>query len=114
MFSRQKSLVGLDIGHDEVKVVELTRTPDGLELTGFGWGKIPSPEETLDTVRAVLRESGIRCRKVATSVSGRSVVVRYITLPQLDDEELPEIDIVSSDGRVRDAGIFRPGLGGTP
>ena len=74
MFSRQKSLVGLDIGTDEVKVVELTRTQDGLELTGFGWGKIPSPEETLDTVRSVLRESGIRCRKVATSVSGRSVV----------------------------------------
>ncbi|MDC3252030.1 pilus assembly protein PilM, partial [Planctomycetota bacterium] len=90
MFSRQKSLVGLDIGTDEVKVVELTRTQDGLELTGFGWGKIPSPEETLDTVRSVLRESGIRCRKVATSVSGRSVVVRYITLPQLDAEELPE------------------------
>ena len=90
MFSRQKSLVGLDIGNDEVKVVELTRTSEGLELTGFGWGKIPSPEETLDTVKAVLRESGIRCRKVATSVSGRSVVVRYITLPRLDDEELPE------------------------
>ena len=90
MFSRQKSLVGLDIGTDEVKVVELTRTQDGLELTGFGWGKIPSPEETLDTVRSVLRESGIRCRKVATSVSGRSVVVRYITLPQLDADELPE------------------------
>ena len=90
MFSRQKSLVGLDIGNDEVKVVELTRTSEGLELTGFGWGKIPSPEETLDTVKAVLRESGIRCRKVATSVSGRSVVVRYITLPKLEDEELQE------------------------
>ncbi|MGB1398376.1 MAG: type IV pilus biogenesis protein PilM, partial [Planctomycetota bacterium] len=90
MFSRQKSLVGLDIGNDEVKVVELTRTSEGLELTGFGWGKIPSPEETLDTVKAVLRESGIRCRKVATSVSGRSVVVRYITLPNLDDDELQE------------------------
>ncbi|MGE4601996.1 MAG: type IV pilus assembly protein PilM [Planctomycetota bacterium] len=90
MFSRQKSLVGLDIGSDEVKVVELTETAEGLELTGFGWGRIPAPEETLDTVRAVLRESGIRSRKVATAVSGRSVVVRYITLPKLDDDELPE------------------------
>ncbi len=90
MFSRQKSLVGLDIGSDEVKVVELTETAEGIELTGFGWGKIPAPEETLQTVKAVLRESGIRSRKVATAVSGRSVVVRYITLPELDDEELPE------------------------
>lgn len=90
MFSRQKSLVGLDIGSDEVKVVELTQTAEGIELTGFGWGKIPTPEETLQTVKAVLRESGIRSRKVATAVSGRSVVVRYITLPELDDEELPE------------------------
>ncbi|MGE4618735.1 MAG: type IV pilus assembly protein PilM [Planctomycetota bacterium] len=90
MFSRQKSLVGLDIGSDEVKVVELTETPDGIELTGFGWGRISAPEETLDTVKAVLRESGIRSRKVATAVSGRSVVVRYITLPELDDDELPE------------------------
>ncbi len=90
MFSRQKSLVGLDIGTDEVKVVELTETPEGLELTGFGWGKIPTPEETLDTVKAVLRESGIRTRKVVTAVSGRSVVIRYITLPKLDSDELPE------------------------
>lgn len=90
MFSRQKSLVGLDIGSNEVKVVELTETADGLELTGFGWGRIPAPEETLDTVKAVLRESGIRSRKVVTAVSGRSVVVRYIILPQLDDDELPE------------------------
>lgn len=90
MFSRQKSLVGLDIGSDEVKVVELTQTIDGLELTGFGWGRIPAPEETIDTVKAVLRESGIRSRKVVTAVSGRSVVVRYITLPELDDDELPE------------------------
>ncbi|HIC22882.1 MAG TPA: type IV pilus assembly protein PilM [Planctomycetes bacterium] len=90
MFSRQKSLVGLDIGSSEVKVVELTETADGLELTGFGWGRIPAPEETLDTVKAVLRESGIRSRKVVTAVSGRSVVVRYIILPQLGDDELPE------------------------
>ena len=88
MYSRQKSLVGLDIGTDEVKVVELTETAEGLELTGFGWGRIPTPEETLDTIKAVLRESGIRTRKVATAVSGRSVVVRYITLPRLDDDEL--------------------------
>jgi type IV pilus assembly protein PilM len=90
MFARQKSLIGLDIGTDEVKVVELTETAEGLELTGFGWGRIPTPEETLETVKAVLRESGIRTRKVATAVSGRSVVVRYITLPKLDEDELPE------------------------
>jgi Tfp pilus assembly PilM family ATPase len=34
-FSRKKPLVGLDIGSSSVKAVELVRTRNGYEITGF-------------------------------------------------------------------------------
>jgi len=112
MFKRRNSLVGLDIGTSEVKAIELTDFGDSVRVTGFGIGRIHSPEEIPDVIRRVLADAGIRCRRVATSVSGRSVIVRYLNLPMMDDSELKgalkfeadkyipfEIDEVAIDGQ---------------
>jgi type IV pilus assembly protein PilM len=88
MFGRNKSLVGLDIGSCEVKAVELTEVRDQIKLTGFARRVIESPEALSDTVADVLRSAGIKCRRVATAVSGRSVIVRYISMPIMSDEEM--------------------------
>lgn len=112
MFSRKKSVVGLDIGTNEIKAVELTDSGERVQVTGFGWGRIPSPEQVSETIRTVLHEAGISGKRVVTSVSGRSVIVRYITMPDMTNEELSsalrfeadkyipfEVDEVDIDGQ---------------
>jgi type IV pilus assembly protein PilM len=88
MLGKKKSLVGLDIGSSEIKVVELTEIGDQLTITGFGRAKVTSKEATRDAIAEALRRSGIKTKRVATAVSGRSVIVRYINMVSMSDEEL--------------------------
>ena len=85
---KKKSLVGLDIGSSEVKAIELTEIGEQLKITGFGHGIIESPDALQDTVADVLRNAGIRTKRVATAVSGKSVIVRYVNMVPMEDEEL--------------------------
>ena len=41
MLNRKKSIVGLDIGTNEIKAVELTRFGDSTKITAFGWARMP-------------------------------------------------------------------------
>jgi type IV pilus assembly protein PilM len=88
VFGKKKTLVGLDIGTHEVKVIELTESGDHLKLTGFGWGVVESKDALKDVIADVFRRSGIRTRRVVTAVSGRAVIVRYINMPAMSDEDL--------------------------
>jgi len=88
MFGKKKSLVGLDIGEHSVKAVELTDSGGHLRLTGFGCVALPNKNALKDTVANVLRESGIRCRRVVTAVCGRSVIVRYVNMVSMSDDDL--------------------------
>lgn len=88
MFGKKKSIVGLDIGSSEVKAIELTRFGDSVKLTGFGHGRLESPEQLGETVQEVLQKARIKTRRVITAVSGRSVIVRYINLPLMEENEL--------------------------
>ena len=112
MFKRRNALVGLDIGTSEVKAIELTDFGDSVKVTGFGIGRIHNREDLPDVIKRVLQEAGIKTRRVATSVSGRSVIVRYLNLPTMDETELKgalkfeadkyipfEIDEVAIDGQ---------------
>lgn len=88
MLGKKKSLVGLDIGSKEVKAIELTQVGESLKITGFGHAPLTSPEALKETIADVLRRSGIRTKRVATAVSGRAVIVRYISMMKMSDEEL--------------------------
>jgi type IV pilus assembly protein PilM len=77
MLGKKKSLVGLDVGSNEVKAIELTQVGDQLKITGFGHAPIPSKDGLRDAIAEVFRRSGIKTRRVATAVSGRAVIVRY-------------------------------------
>jgi type IV pilus assembly protein PilM len=88
MLGKKKSLVGLDVGSSVVKAVELTQVGDQLKITGFGHATIESKDALKDTIADVFRRSGIRTKRVATAVSGRAVIVRYINMTNMSDEEL--------------------------
>ena len=86
-FKRIKSLIGLDVGTRAVKAVELTWN-NGPVVTGFGYAEVPGPEAVPETVQRVLRENDFHSRRVATSVSGKAVIVRYLTMYRMSAEDL--------------------------
>ncbi|MBI3832610.1 MAG: type IV pilus assembly protein PilM [Planctomycetes bacterium] len=88
LFGRRKTLLGLDVGSAAVKVVELTRSGQGLFISGMGSGPIESAETIGDTVQKVLKDSGIKTRRCVSSVSGRSVIIRQVPMAQVPDADL--------------------------
>ena len=100
LFSRQKPLVGLDIGSSSVKAVELRRVKKGFELIHAGLeplasdtvvdGAIMDALSVSDSIGKVFTGQKIKTKTVATSVSGHSVIVKKIPLPVMSEEELEE------------------------
>lgn len=83
-------LVGLDIGARVIKAVELVYVPktDSYTLGGYIHYEIAPGEDVKDALKRLWAEKHFHTNKVVTSISGRSVIVRYITMPDMTDEEL--------------------------
>jgi len=88
--ARPTSVLGLDIGSHSVKAVEMTMSDDVVAITGMGWERIPDPEMVGDTIHAVLASNNLRAQRVVTSISGRSVIVRYVPMNPMGPQELQE------------------------
>lgn len=95
------TIVGLDIGANQIKVVEMKRGSGGLEVTALGVA--PTPVEAFDNniiidpkrlgqaVKELMKSSGVSAGRSVSSVSGQSaVVVRVIEVPQMKPNELAE------------------------
>ncbi len=98
LLSRSKNLLGLDIGSGSVKVLELKETKAGYQLVNFGIETVP-PETIVDStimnhpavvnaIKNLMDNNQIKSNDVTTSISGHSVIIRKITLPQMTDEEI--------------------------
>ncbi|MBI4576457.1 MAG: type IV pilus assembly protein PilM [Planctomycetes bacterium] len=83
-----RSLIGLDLGSREVKAIELTSTREGDVVTAFARRSVQEGQDPRGVLPDLLRTGGFRARRVATAVSGRSVIVRYISVARMDDEDL--------------------------
>ena len=100
LFSGTEPLAGLDLGSGAVKAVEMRRVRAGFKLVRAGLqplepgavadGGIADPDSVAAEIRRVFSRSRIRSRKVATSISGHSVIVKRLTLPVMGPEELEE------------------------
>ena len=84
---RIRSLIGLDIGARSIKAVELTWS-GGPVITGFGFAELPSPDAVPDTVARLFKENEFHTRRVVTAVSGKSVIVRYLTMFKMSPDDL--------------------------
>jgi type IV pilus assembly protein PilM len=96
------SFVGLDIGSQTIKVVEVTGAGSGLRVTAFGIDKTPlgtisqgvvSDPKTLGAaIKALLNKAGVKARgKCVSAASGAAaVVVRVIEVPKMSMAELAE------------------------
>jgi type IV pilus assembly protein PilM len=95
-----KNLVGLDIGSSSVKAVELNKKGSNLHLVSLGYENLP-PDTVVDgqimelnnvsnVISSIFNEHQIKTTRVAAGVSGHSVIVKNIVLPQMSREELQE------------------------
>ena len=96
----KKNLVGLDIGSSSIKAVELQRKGNSYQLLNLGFENL-SPDTVVDgqimelnnvsnVIANIFSEHQIRTSKVAAGVSGHSVIVKNIVLPQMSTDELRE------------------------
>ncbi len=88
--------IGLDIGSHSIKLVGLKMTSKGPFLTCVGVKEIPpdSDKEGINAVseilRALVKEVGLKTKKVNLTVSGSGVHIKRISIPSLPKNELKE------------------------
>jgi len=80
--------VGLDVGSAAVKVAELTQAGQGVVISALGSAPLESPEAVGETIRKLLRDTGVRARRCVSSVSGRSVIIRQVQMMKMPESEL--------------------------
>jgi type IV pilus assembly protein PilM len=95
-----KDIVGLDIGSSYIKAAEVRSRKGVYELVSLGMeqlspdcivdGVIISKLPVSDAINRIFTQQNIKNKRVATSISGHSVIVKKISLPVQSDEELAE------------------------
>ncbi|MBI4566564.1 MAG: type IV pilus assembly protein PilM [Planctomycetes bacterium] len=83
-----RNLVGLDVGSKFVKALQLTENNGRFSITEFACQEIPPQLSPMDAVLEMFSRKRFKTRRVATSVSGRFVFVRYINMPLMSEDEL--------------------------
>jgi type IV pilus assembly protein PilM len=102
LFSRSTQTIGLDIGSSSIKVLELLqdKKTGAYRLKTFGMVKLP-PEAIVDgavmnsnvivdAIRELVDRHKIKTKEATASISGHSVIIKRINLPQMTFEELEE------------------------
>lgn len=88
MLNNRKSIVGLDIGNSCIKAVELTRDKHDVIITGHAQIEVPNEAARRDAIADLMRTAKFRTKRVATSVSGKNVVFRYIGMTPVSDDKI--------------------------
>ncbi|MBN2715346.1 MAG: type IV pilus assembly protein PilM [Deltaproteobacteria bacterium] len=95
-----KHLIGVDIGTSSIKVVQVRKSGKGFHLLKLGVDKLPPQSivdghvmnhgAVVDGLRKLFRDLKINQKEVALSISGNSVIIKKLNLPQMKEEELEE------------------------
>lgn len=96
---KKPSVVGLDVSSTSVKLIELSRHPDGYRVEAYAAEPLPpnsvveknitDVEAVGEAIRRATKRSGSRAKFAAVAVAGSSVITKVITMPaDLSDGEL--------------------------
>jgi len=98
--AKSKLAVGLDIGSNSVKLVQLKERKGGHTLMAWAESRLPpeaivdgalmNSSAIVDAIRALVAEQKIKSKEVAIGVRGHSVIIKKIQLPRMTQEELDE------------------------
>jgi type IV pilus assembly protein PilM len=104
LFKKENDCVGLDIGSYSIKAVEFkskqTAEEETFEIKKIGYellprdaivdGSIIDPSAVVETIKMVFDENKITNKNIVLSISGNSVIIKKISLPVMEKEELAE------------------------
>ena len=96
-----KTLVGLDIGSNSIKMVQLREAGKGYHLVNYSVHPVssetveeldPDLKETIlsESLKRLFKEKKV-AKNVITAVSGDAVIVRYVKLPYMTEDELRNV-----------------------
>ncbi|MCK5943587.1 MAG: type IV pilus assembly protein PilM [Planctomycetes bacterium] len=88
MLKQRKSIVGLDIGTSCIKAIELTREKYDHVITGYAQVDVHPEASRQEAIAELMAAAKFRTKRIATAVSGKNVVFRYITMPEMSDDKL--------------------------
>lgn len=88
--AKTKNKVGLDIGSYSVKILEVSASGDKNSLVCLGLKKHPSlaHEVVVETIKSLAEEIKVDTKDANISVSGPSVIVRFVSMPKMREDEL--------------------------
>ncbi|MBE0500145.1 MAG: type IV pilus assembly protein PilM [Desulfuromonadales bacterium] len=96
--SQKKDIIGVDIGSNSVKLVQLHETKGVYHLTALGVAPLPSDaivdgaimdsSAVVEVIDNLYKSLKLKTKNVATSISGHSVIIRKIKLPIMTEEEM--------------------------
>jgi type IV pilus assembly protein PilM len=101
IFSGKKRLVGLDIGSSSLKLAEIISNTKGHYLNRFS--EIPLPKGIIIDgvladasalslkIKEIFRVSGCGRKGIVTSIAGNSVIIKKVTLEQMNESEFREL-----------------------
>jgi type IV pilus assembly protein PilM len=100
---QSKQPIGFDIGSHSIKAVELKAKrgkEEGFILKNIGYELLPpdaivegtviDSAAVVETIKMIFEENKISNKNVAISISGNSVIIKKISLPPMEKEELAE------------------------
>ncbi len=94
---KQGSSVGLDIGTNECKLVELTKNDDGrYELLNIAIEPIANAEIS-PAIQKAITHLNVPCKSCYTSILGKGTLIRYIEMPKMSIDELKKSFAIEAD-----------------
>jgi len=102
LFSGSRHLVGLDIGSSSLKLAEVVEAPKGgYILNSFSQlslsrgiivdGIINDPALLTVKVKELFKTAGNRRKGIVSSLSGHSVIIKKVSFPNMEEEEMREM-----------------------
>ena len=99
-FGSNNMALGIDIGTSAVKMVQLKKTTNGIELINYGYrplppeamadGSVSDPSAVAEAIKELRKERGFKSSGLFASISGQNVIMRFTKLPVMDPGELDQ------------------------
>lgn len=100
LFSNKEEIVGIDVGSNAVRVVQLKKGFNKPVLAAYGSAQIPANlaqsdskldiQKVADIIKKLIRSSHISTKNVATALPGSAVFTTVIKLPPMTPGELAQ------------------------
>lgn len=99
-FNKKRDVIGLDIGSNSVKLVQLSKTKKNLKLVKLGIIKLP-PQSIVDgsiansgavvsAIKELVLTHNIRAKDAALALSGNLVIIKRVNTTVMTEDELAE------------------------